>query len=69
MWRILLKNLNIFYVAYSVIKSWIHCWQGMVRIANSCGKALIADKKDGSEVPYTSDKEHEPPRELTGDPW
>jgi hypothetical protein len=37
--------------------------------ANSYGKALIADKKDGSDVPYTSDKEHEPPRELTGDPW
>lgn len=64
-----IKKSEYFYVAHSVIKSLIHYWQGMVMNANSCGKALIADKKDGSEVPYTSDKEHEPRRELIGDPW
>lgn len=38
--------------------------QGMNTTTDSSGEALVAGKKDGSEVPYTSYKEHEPPREL-----
>lgn len=38
--------------------------QGMATTTDSSGEALVAGKKNGSEVPYTLDKVHEPPREL-----
>jgi len=37
---------------------------GMATTTDSSGEALVAGKKHGSEVSYTLDKEHEPPREL-----
>ncbi|CAO2035971.1 unnamed protein product [Urochloa humidicola] len=37
---------------------------GMAKTTESSGKPLVAGKKDDGEVPYTTDKYHEPPREL-----
>ncbi|WVZ86597.1 hypothetical protein U9M48_033351 [Paspalum notatum var. saurae] len=41
--------------------------RGRLRMAtatDNSGGALVAGKEDSREVPYTTDKEHEPPREL-----